>query len=100
LPTPAKTRKLSFRYQRRTPEQWRAAARDGLNGELIGRRTTWLAKVLNAAANAWCLSDWQLSFCHDLDQRFARYGKSLALSDKQLSALKKIETKLRQQGCL
>jgi hypothetical protein len=87
-----------FVYQHRSPERWRRAATDGLNGEFIGDDAGWLAKVLNAASRSNRLADWDISFCLDLDARLARWGDKLILTDKQRAQVERIERKLERRG--
>jgi hypothetical protein len=90
-PSPANDKPRTFQgYQRRTPEQWRAAR----NGALDRRTLDWLTRVLNAADRSVILSDWESSFCLDFDERFKRYGRSIRISPKQLDVLRRIEAKL------
>jgi hypothetical protein len=84
-----------FRYQRRSPEQWRAAA-----GHPIGRRLPWLVRLLNAADRSTRLSAWETSFVIDFEQRLAAWGERLSVSPKQEAILKRIEAKLKKHGAL
>jgi hypothetical protein len=79
-----------FRYQRRTPAQWRAAA----GPPQIGKQAGWLAGVLNAAARSNRLSHWECTFTADLDVRLAEWGDRLCITPKQQAALDRIAKKL------
>ena len=81
-------------YVRRTPEQWhRAAYADGpppIGAEGAKR----LGRILSKAAGSGSLSDWELEFVLNLDERYAKYGARTWISDRQRGALERIAQKL------
>jgi hypothetical protein len=94
-------RQPGFIYQRRTPEQWRRAARDGLpeDCEPIGKKAAWLAELLTTASAADnLLTAWESEFIEGLAAKLDRFGAALWLSPRQRAALRRIETRIREWG--
>jgi hypothetical protein len=98
---PSRAPRQVFIYQRRSAQQWRAAAREGVpeDCEPIGNKVAWLAKLLLAAADADnLLTAWESDFIEDLTVRLKHYGPSLWLSPRQRAALRRIETRIHDWG--
>lgn len=50
----------------------------------------------DAEENNETLSAWEDEFCADMRERVEQYGKRTRVSEKQMAALDRVETKLNQ----
>ena len=89
--TPRRHKVRRFVYQRRSRAEWCAAAGPK---PLDPAQVSWLARVLTAAHRSCCLSNWEATFCLDVDRRLSEWGERLTLSDKQRAVLDKIAARL------
>jgi hypothetical protein len=65
---------------------------------LTTKQVAWLAELLGDCQKSPRLSTWEGSFVSDVRQRFAESGMTLALSDRQMETLRKIEERIHAAG--
>jgi hypothetical protein len=66
----------------------------------VGDDAARLQTILDAAAKSRdddLLSEWEVQFSDDMRERFAKHRDRLYISERQWSALDRLETKLRRQ---
>jgi hypothetical protein len=68
-------------------------------GEDAGRIRTILEAAGKSAADG-LLTEWEVTFSESIRERFRQYGSRMYVSEKQWSALDRLEEKLRRQDFL
>jgi hypothetical protein len=63
--------------------------------EIDEKEFAWLQELLADTASRDCgLTDWESEFLDDMRARVVRWGSGVFISDKQMTALRRIEAKV------